>query len=137
MDETNVNLYCRARKERAPADQRAAVALPGSKGPNVNVIIDKHPVSMQIDTDASCTVISSKIWSKMGEPKLSRCYKTLEAYDGRTMRSLGKFTTIVEKDDKYMPVNIIVIDSKKFRFAWTLTRCIPFKPLMLQYFSRS
>ena len=38
MDETNVNLYCRRTQGRAPADQRAAVALPGSKGPNVHVI---------------------------------------------------------------------------------------------------
>ena len=38
MDETNVNLYCRRTPERAPAGQRAAVALPGSKGPNVHVI---------------------------------------------------------------------------------------------------
>lgn len=38
MDETNVNLYCRRTQGRAPAGQRAAVALPGSKGPNVHVI---------------------------------------------------------------------------------------------------
>ena len=38
MDETNVNLYCRRRQGRAPAGQRAVVALPGSKGPNVHVI---------------------------------------------------------------------------------------------------
>ena len=38
MDETNVNLYCRPTQGRAPADQRAAVALPGSKAPNVHVI---------------------------------------------------------------------------------------------------
>ena len=38
VDETNVNLYCRLTQGRAPADQRAAVALPGSKSPNVHVI---------------------------------------------------------------------------------------------------
>ena len=38
MNETNVNLYCRRTQGRAPADQRAAVALPGSKDPNVHVI---------------------------------------------------------------------------------------------------
>ena len=35
---TNVNLYCRRTQGRAPAGQRAAVTLPGSKGPNVHVI---------------------------------------------------------------------------------------------------
>ena len=38
MDETNINLYCRRTQARAPAGQRAAVALPGCKGPNVHVI---------------------------------------------------------------------------------------------------
>ncbi len=78
-----------------------------------NLMIDKHPVSMQIDTGASCTVISSTMWQKMGKPKLSRCSKTLEAYDGHTMRTLGKFTAVVEIDDKYVPADIIVIDSRK------------------------
>ena len=36
MDETNVNLYCRRTQGRAPPGQRAAVALLGSKGPNVH-----------------------------------------------------------------------------------------------------
>ena len=38
MDETNINLYCRRTRGRAPAGQRAVVALPGSKGSNVHVI---------------------------------------------------------------------------------------------------
>ena len=38
MDKMNVNLYCRRTQGRAPAGQRAAVALLGSKGPNVHVI---------------------------------------------------------------------------------------------------
>ena len=38
MDESNINLYCRRTQGRAAAGQRAAVALPGSKGPNVHVI---------------------------------------------------------------------------------------------------
>ena len=38
MDETNVNLYCWRTQERAPAGQRAAVALSGSMGPNMHVI---------------------------------------------------------------------------------------------------
>ena len=38
MDETNINLYCRRTRGRAPAGQRAVVALPGSEGPNVHVI---------------------------------------------------------------------------------------------------
>ena len=38
MDETNINLYCRHTRRRAPAVQRAMVVLPRSKGPNVHVI---------------------------------------------------------------------------------------------------
>ena len=38
MDETNINLHFRRTRGRAPAGQRAVVALLGSKGPNVHVI---------------------------------------------------------------------------------------------------
>ena len=38
MNETNINLYCRRTRGRAPAGQRAVVALPESKGSNVHVI---------------------------------------------------------------------------------------------------
>ena len=52
-------------------------------------------------------------FAKVCRSKTSRCSKTLEAYDGHTMHSLGKFTAIVEKDDNYVPAYITVIDSKK------------------------
>ena len=42
MDETNVHLYCRRTQGRASANRRTAVALPGSKGPNVHVIGAKN-----------------------------------------------------------------------------------------------
>lgn len=38
MDETNLNLFCRRTQGRARAGERAVVALPTSKGPNVHII---------------------------------------------------------------------------------------------------
>ena len=38
FDETNVNLYCRRTQARAPAGDRAPLARPASKGPNVHII---------------------------------------------------------------------------------------------------
>ena len=62
-----------------------------------DIIIVKHPMSMQINTGASCTIISSNIWSKMGKPKLSRCSKTLEAYDGHTYIALANLLLSLKK----------------------------------------
>lgn len=38
MDETNINLFCRRSQARAHRNQRAVVALPASKGPNIHVV---------------------------------------------------------------------------------------------------
>ena len=38
MDETNLNLFCRRSQGRARVGERAVMALPTSKGPNIHVI---------------------------------------------------------------------------------------------------
>ena len=38
MDETNLNLFCRKSQRRARVGERAVMALPTSKGPNIHVI---------------------------------------------------------------------------------------------------
>ena len=38
MDETNSNLFCWKTQGRAREGQRAVVALPASKGPNIHVV---------------------------------------------------------------------------------------------------
>ena len=38
MDETNLNLFCRRSQGRARVGERAVMALPTSKGPNIHVV---------------------------------------------------------------------------------------------------
>ena len=44
---------------------------------------------MQVDTGADSTVISSKIWTELGEPQLDGEIRHLEAYDGHQLTLLG------------------------------------------------
>ena len=77
------------------------------------VFINGVRITMQIDTGASVSVISSRIWKSLGKPRLNKSMKRMESYDGRTLRTLGKFETTLEKDDRYYPAELIVIESDK------------------------
>ncbi len=75
-------------------------------------INDKH-ISMQEDSGATISVVSSHIWKNMGKPKLRKSIRQLIAYDGHIMKNLGKFTASIELEGKYLLVDLEVIDSKK------------------------
>ena len=47
---------------------------------------------MQVDTDADSTVISSKIWTELGKPKLDGKIRHLGACDGHQLKVLGSLT---------------------------------------------
>ena len=77
------------------------------------ISINGQAVHMQIDTGASCTVISSKMWRALGTPALSRSGKVLEAYDGHQLRINGKFTALIESKTKFLTANITVVQAEK------------------------
>lgn len=64
MDETNLNLYCRRSQARALAGQRAAIALPASKGPNIHVIgcISAYQVIRMTRVRGSFKAATCKEW---------------------------------------------------------------------------
>lgn len=85
---------------------------------NINVKLEyikvnEHSVPMQIDTGASTSVISSKIWEKLGRPKLSKCYRRLEAYDGHVMKTLGEAELHWEKNNKIEVDRFVVVKADK------------------------
>ena len=53
---------------------------------------------MQIDTGASVSIISSNIWRRIGQPKLQKYSRRLEAYDGHIMPTLGRITGTLDMD---------------------------------------
>ena len=70
-------------------------------------------VSMQIDTGASCTLISSNISYDLGKPALSRFGKVLQAYDGHKLHICGKFIALFENRNKYITAVVVVVDANK------------------------
>ena len=58
------------------------VASSNEKIKTETVLINGSKTRMQVDTGASCSVISSAMWKQLGKPSLVKCIKILEAYDG-------------------------------------------------------
>ena len=77
------------------------------------VIINGHTIPMQIDTGSSISLLSSNIWQQLGRPMLHKCDRQLEAYDGHTMPTMGKFTASLELDDRYSLFDFVVVDANK------------------------
>ena len=61
----------------------------------VSCLINSNKIQMQIDTGADVSIISSKLWKDLGEPKLKHHNMKLTAYDGHIMKCLGYFTAEV------------------------------------------
>ena len=89
MDETNVNLYFRRTQERAPADQRAAVALLESKGPNVHAITN-FQIFYSLGVDVNQVVFvcdNAPCHSKVQELKLD--------FPGLAIKCLGPYSPML------------------------------------------
>ena len=77
------------------------------------ITINDKQISMQEDSGATVSVVSSYIWKRMGEYKLRKSTLRLIAYDGYIMNNLGKFTASIELDGKYLLADLEVINSTK------------------------
>ena len=75
--------------------------------------INGKSMVMQIDTGASVTVISSRMWKAMGRPCLRKSSRRMEVYDGRCLKVCGKFVATLEKDSRFFPAELIVVESEK------------------------
>ena len=77
------------------------------------VLIDGKSMVMQLDTGASVSVISSRMWRQLGQPRLRKSSRRMEAYDGRCLTTLGKFVATMEKDGRYHSAELTVVQSEK------------------------
>ena len=77
------------------------------------VLLNDHNVNMQRDTGASISVLSSNLWNAIGKPPLTKSHHTLHAYDGHTMMSLGKFSATICINNRFHPIDLVVVESDK------------------------
>ena len=75
-------------------------------------IIDKN-FKMQQDTGSTVTIISSWMWRELNKPQLYRSTARLQAYDDHIMSVLGKFTAVLEHENRFHPITITVVESSK------------------------
>ena len=75
--------------------------------------IDEKPVSMEVDTGASVTLISEKMWRDIGSPQLKPCDKIFSAYDGHKMKPLGNFIGTLSHEETTAQAKITVIQAFK------------------------
>ena len=77
------------------------------------VMIDNQKVQMQIDTGADISVISTRIWKRLGSPKLQNYGTKLEGYDGHIMATRSKMSSVIKHNGKFILGDIVVVESAK------------------------
>ena len=77
------------------------------------VFTDNQKVNMQIDTEANVSIVSSNFWRQIGQLKLQKCIRRLEAYDGHIMLTLGKFTGTLDMDGRYSLCDFVAVKADK------------------------
>ena len=67
---------------------------------------------MEVDTGAAATIISSRMWRKMGRPPLIVSNRLFTAYDGHRMKPLGDLHNCqIESDDVSIQSMVTVVES--------------------------
>jgi len=67
---------------------------------------------MQIDTGASLTIISSRMWEDLGSPHLESYERKLLTYDGHSLPVKGKFQAQIEWRQGRSISDLVVVDSR-------------------------
>jgi hypothetical protein len=70
-------------------------------------------ISMMVDTGATRSVISSRMWKKLNSPKLIPHHSKLIAYDGHQMTCLGTLKTSLSSVYHNKEAELVVIKSEK------------------------
>ena len=71
-------------------------------------------LSMQEDTGSDSTLISETMWQQLGCPKLTKYTRRLMSmHDGSHLIVKGILNTVMEYKERYIPVCIKIVDSKK------------------------
>lgn len=74
----------------------------------------EQPVTCQIDTGASVSVMSSKLWSDLGKPKLQATNSVLVGYtDGHKFKMLGQLQTEATWKERSISITFQVVQSDR------------------------
>ena len=85
----------------------------GNKAEFHIIKVNGHDVRMQNDTGSSVTIISTKIWRKIGSPTLSTSPRWIEVFGGHRMHYLGHLKCDIQWEKKIHSVDVAVIESEK------------------------
>ena len=85
---------------------------PSNRPPLVDVHIDAKPISMQVDTGASVTVLSKVTYSSFWPvpPTLQNCNSNLTTYSGEKISVLGKIAVHVSYKDQQEDLSLLVFE---------------------------
>lgn len=73
----------------------------------------ENRLTMQYDSGASTSVISTRMWELMGTPRLIKSNRKLTAYDGHVMEVRGVWKTLMRKNGETKGINFVVVKCDK------------------------
>lgn len=94
----------------------------------INVKLDEIPFSMLYDPGAAQTVLSKKIWEKLGSPELTSA-QNLMAYSQVPVETLGKITVNVTFGNSRKTLNAFIVNTNDvplFGLDWCQAFNLPF-----------
>lgn len=80
---------------------------------HIPVLLNDKTVMMELDTGASVSMISEKIWRDIGSPRLEQSRKVFTAYDGHKFQPLGELKCLIGFNEKTVDAIVTVVHSFK------------------------
>ena len=90
-----------------------------NNGTMETIKVNCKQIPMMKDAGASLTLISSKPWKQVGEPKLEEKNTESESFDNHKMMYLSAFFSTVFYNNKELNVNIAVVAVDRLWFFGT------------------
>jgi transposase InsO family protein len=79
----------------------------------ISLLLNHKPVTMELDTGASLSLISEKMWRDLGSPSLEPSSKIFTAYDGHKFRPLGELRCQLGFEGNTVEATLTVVHSFK------------------------
>ena len=79
----------------------------------ITLLLNDKEVTMELDTGASVTLISEKMWRDLGSPRLEQSQKLFTAYDGHKLQPLGELRCQLGYENKTVQATVTVVHSFK------------------------
>ena len=88
-----------------------AVSPSAPKSYKVSLEVNKIPITMELDTGASVSLVSEATWSdKLSKPQLQPCSLSLQSYPNRSLKVLGQCQVEVYVHGKTAQLPLIVVE---------------------------